>query len=29
MYRLLIVEDDNGIAEGIKTQAEMWDVRYQ
>ncbi len=24
MYRLLIVEDDNGIAEAIKTQAEMW-----
>ena len=30
MYRLLIIEDDNGIAEAIKTQAEMWDmqVRY-
>ncbi len=26
MYRLLIVEDDNGIAEAIKTQAEMWDI---
>ena len=25
MYRLLIVEDDKGIAEAIKTQAEMWD----
>ena len=26
MYRLLIVEDDNGIAEAIKTQAKMWDI---
>lgn len=26
MYRLFIVEDDNGIAEAIKTQAEMWDL---
>ncbi len=26
MYRLLIVEDDKGIAEAIKTQAEMWDL---
>ena len=26
MYRLLIVEDDIGIAEAIKTQAEMWDL---
>ncbi len=26
MYRLLIVEDDNGIAEAIKTQAEMWNI---
>ncbi len=26
MYRLLIVEDDSGIAEAIKTQAEMWDI---
>lgn len=24
MYRLLIVEDDNGIAEAIKVQAQMW-----
>lgn len=24
MYRLLIVEDDKGIGEAIKTQAEMW-----
>ena len=30
MYRLWIVEDDMGIAEAIKTQAEQWDmqVRY-
>ena len=27
MYRLLIVEDDKGIAEAIKNQAEMWDLR--
>ncbi len=27
MYRLLIVEDDNGIAEAIKAQAEMWDLQ--
>ena len=26
MYRLLIVEDDKGIAEAIKFQAEMWDL---
>lgn len=26
MYRLLIVEDDRGIAEGIREQAEMWDI---
>ena len=26
MYRLLIVEDDKGIAEAIKVQAEMWDL---
>ncbi len=26
MYRLLIVEDDNGIAEAIKLQAEIWDI---
>ncbi len=26
MYRLLIVEDDNGIAEAINTQAEMWNI---
>ena len=27
MYRLLIVEDDRGIAEAIRTQAEMWDMQ--
>lgn len=26
MYRLLIVEDDRGIAEGVREQAEMWDI---
>ncbi len=26
LYRLLIVEDDSGIAEAIKTQAEMWEI---
>lgn len=26
MYRLFIVEDDTGIAEAIKTQAQMWDI---
>ena len=26
MYRLLIVEDDKGIAEAIKAQAEMWNL---
>lgn len=26
MYRLLIVEDDKGIADAIKVQAEMWDL---
>lgn len=26
VYRLLIVEDDRGIAEAIKMQAEMWDL---
>lgn len=29
MYRLLIVEDDNGIAEAIKTQAELWNLCVQ
>ena len=27
MYRLLIIEDDKGIAEAIKVQAEMWDLQ--
>lgn len=27
MYRLLIVEDDQGIAQAIKEQAEMWDLQ--
>lgn len=27
MYRLLIVEDDEGIAEAIKTQAQMWELQ--
>ena len=27
MYRLLIIEDDKGIAEAIKTQAEMWGLQ--
>lgn len=27
MYRLLIIEDDFGIAEAIKEQAEMWDLQ--
>lgn len=27
MYRLLIIEDDRGIAEAIKTQAEMWELQ--
>lgn len=26
MYRLLIIEDDKGIAEAIKAQAQMWDL---
>lgn len=26
MYRLLIVEDDNGIAEAISTMAQLWDL---
>lgn len=29
MYRLLIVEDDMGIAEAIKTQAELWDLQVR
>ncbi|MBQ8822315.1 MAG: response regulator transcription factor [Lachnospiraceae bacterium] len=27
MYRLLIVEDDNGIAQAIEAQAKMWDLQ--
>ena len=27
MYRLLIIEDDKGIAEAIKTRAEMWGMQ--
>lgn len=27
MYRVLIVEDDNGIAQAMKLQAEMWDLK--
>lgn len=27
MYRILIVEDDRGIADAIKVQAEMWDLQ--
>lgn len=27
MYKLFIVEDDIGIAEAIKVQAEMWDLQ--
>ena len=27
MYRLMIVEDDKGIAEAIKAQAEMWELQ--
>lgn len=29
MYRILIVEDDRGIAEAIKTQSEMWGLQAQ
>ncbi len=29
MYRLLIVEDDTGIAQAIQTQAEQWDLQVQ
>lgn len=28
MYRLLIVEDDKGIADGISEQAGMWGCRF-
>lgn len=27
MYKLLIIEDDKGIAEAIQTQAEMWELQ--
>lgn len=27
MYKLLIIEDDKGIAEAMKVQAEMWDLQ--
>lgn len=27
MYRILIIEDDRGIAEAIKEQAQMWDLQ--
>lgn len=29
MYRLLIIEDDKGIAEAIKAQAEMWEMQVR
>ena len=29
MYRLLIVEDDKGIADAIKMQAEMWEMQVR
>ncbi|MCM1364156.1 MAG: response regulator transcription factor [Faecalibacterium sp.] len=29
MYRLLIVEDDRGIAQAIKQQAQMWDLQVE
>lgn len=29
MYRLLIIEDDKGIAEAIREQAELWDLQVQ
>lgn len=29
MYRILIVEDDRGIADAIKTQAEMWELQVR
>lgn len=29
MYRLLIIEDDKGIAEAIKEQAELWNLTVQ
>lgn len=29
MYRILIVEDDRGIADAVKVQAEMWDLQVK
>lgn len=29
MYRMMIVEDDRGIAEAVQTQAEMWDLQVR
>ena len=29
MYRLLMIEDDKGIAEAIKTQAELWGMQVR
>ncbi len=29
MYRLLIIEDDRGIADAIRAQAELWDIQVQ
>ncbi|MDD6035797.1 MAG: response regulator transcription factor [Lachnospiraceae bacterium] len=29
MYRLLIIEDDKGIAEAIKAQAELWELQVR
>lgn len=29
MYRILIVEDDKGIADAIRVQAQMWDLQVQ
>ena len=29
MYRIFIVEDDRGIADAVKTQAEMWDLEVR
>lgn len=29
MYRMMIVEDDRGIAEAVRTQAEMWDLQVR
>lgn len=29
MYRILIIEDDEGIAQAVKEQAEMWDLQAE